>query len=298
MKIKSAALSLIALFLGITFVFYGVVKVLGGQFQYQDFVLDSRTTDGPSLVWCFYGYSPIYGRLIGLAEMLPGVLLLLRRTRTLGALLLLPVVANITVMDFCFAFPEVKYFALLLTTLALVLLAADRHRLRLLVQVALADERRLQSVRLDREGGEHGSSPAAKAALTAPQAAGSRWVVRTRYGILAAVGLVVAAFLVNLLIAALTNPVEAAAAYCTERGWNRHDLVVLRWRLTSGWSGFNREGEVEFQVQGSSPSQEIRVTLRRPHSFTGWQVVGCTRNYRPAPERGAQPAAKLRRLAA
>src|SRR5215469_2473027 len=98
-------IGLIHIFLGITFLFYGLVKVAGGQFKYDGFVLDSQTTDGPSLVWCFYGYSPLYGRLIGLAEIIPALLLFLPRTRTIGALLLLPIAANITAMDFCFHFP-------------------------------------------------------------------------------------------------------------------------------------------------------------------------------------------------
>src|SRR5438105_7219403 len=103
MQLNPALRTLIQLFLAITFIFYGVVKLLGGQFRYEDFILDSRSMDGPTLVWSFYGYSPVYGRLIGVAEILPGMLLLIPRTRTLGALLLLPLAANIAVMDFCFA---------------------------------------------------------------------------------------------------------------------------------------------------------------------------------------------------
>ena len=37
------------------------------------------------------------------------------------------IAANITVMDFCFAFPPVKYVSLLLTVLCLVLLAFDAN---------------------------------------------------------------------------------------------------------------------------------------------------------------------------
>ena len=139
MKAKAVALTLVRLFLAITFLCYGLLKVLGGQFLYGGFLLDSRSVDGPTMVWAFYGYSSVYGRLIGVAEMAAGALLLVPRTRTLGALLLLPIAANITVLDFCFAFPAVKYFALTLTLLDLVLLAAERDKLKALLRLSLAD---------------------------------------------------------------------------------------------------------------------------------------------------------------
>src|SRR5581483_8561109 len=126
-------LLLCRLLVGGTFVTYGIVKLLGGQFHYGAFVVDSRTTDGTWLVWCFYGYSPVYGRFIGLCELIPGILLLVPRTRTLGALALLPVCVNITVMDFCFDFPPVKYFSLWLTVLCALLVAADYRKLLVLL---------------------------------------------------------------------------------------------------------------------------------------------------------------------
>src|SRR5690348_11790542 len=111
------ALLVCRLIVGIAFVAYGTVKLLGGQFHHGDFVIDSRTTDGTWLVWCFFGYSPVYARFIGLCELVPGLLVLFPRTTTLGALALLAVSLNITVMDFCFDFPSVKYTALTLTLL-------------------------------------------------------------------------------------------------------------------------------------------------------------------------------------
>src|SRR3954447_24046449 len=89
-----AVLSMIGKVLGVSFLTYGIAKLGGGQFYHGDFTIDSRTVDGPFLVWCFYGYSPIYARVIALAEIIPGTLLLFGRTRTLGALLLLPVTVN------------------------------------------------------------------------------------------------------------------------------------------------------------------------------------------------------------
>ena len=184
MNVTNTVLLLVRLFLGITFIFYGVVKVLGGQFRYEDFILDSRNMDGPTFVWSFYGYSPIYGRLIGVAEMVPGILLLIPRTQLLGALLLFPVAANIAVMDFCFDFPAVKYFALLLTLLDIVLLAADRAKLKVLFQLALVDSRKAA------EGSRVGEAAAAPSRL-----ARARWLARAKWGLLAIGALLVALFL-------------------------------------------------------------------------------------------------------
>jgi hypothetical protein len=123
----------IRLFLALVFTFYGGLKLLGGQYYYGDWVIDKHTTDGTSLVWAFYGYSPFYGRATGLFELIPALMLLHRRTATLGAAALLAVGLNITLMDFAFDFPLVKYFALGYTLLCVVLLVHDRARLRLLV---------------------------------------------------------------------------------------------------------------------------------------------------------------------
>jgi uncharacterized membrane protein YphA (DoxX/SURF4 family) len=142
MRARRVALLLIRWVVGLAFVVYGTVKIAGYQFIYtHDWTVSGQMTDGTTLVWVFFGYSPVYGRLIGLAELVPAVLLLIPRTATLGALILLPIIANITVMDFCFGFPEVKYTALLLTSLCLVLVAADRHKLRRALSVILSSDR-------------------------------------------------------------------------------------------------------------------------------------------------------------
>jgi hypothetical protein len=73
------ALLLCRLVVGFAFIAYGTVKLLGGQFYHGDFVLDRRTTDGTWLVWCFFGYAPVFARFIGLCELGPGLLVLFPR---------------------------------------------------------------------------------------------------------------------------------------------------------------------------------------------------------------------------
>ncbi|RZQ64637.1 hypothetical protein [Amycolatopsis suaedae] len=115
--------------LAAVFVFYGGIKLFGGQYYYGDWVLDKKTVGGTSLVWAFYGYSPFYGRMTGLFELIPALLLLSRRTMPLGALALFGVSLNITLMDFAFDYPSVKYFALGYTVLLGLLVLSERERI-------------------------------------------------------------------------------------------------------------------------------------------------------------------------
>ena len=62
---QTTVLTVIRVFIGQVFLTYGLVKVLGGQYDYGPWVMDKATVDGPSLVWAFYGYSPVYGRATG-----------------------------------------------------------------------------------------------------------------------------------------------------------------------------------------------------------------------------------------
>lgn len=119
----------VRLLLFVVFAGYGTVKLLGGQYDYGDWVISNRTADGTSVVWAFYGYSPVYGRFTGLYELVPALMLLSRRTVTLGALALFAVSLNITVMDFAYGYPAVKYFSLAYTLLCLLLVTQDRDRL-------------------------------------------------------------------------------------------------------------------------------------------------------------------------
>jgi uncharacterized membrane protein YphA (DoxX/SURF4 family) len=115
--------------LAAVFIMYGSIKLFGGQYYYGDWVMSKADQPNEGLVWAFYGYSPFYGRVTGLFELLPALLLLNRRTATLGALGLFAVSLNITLMDFAFHYPAVKYFSLAYTLLLVFLLWQGRDRL-------------------------------------------------------------------------------------------------------------------------------------------------------------------------
>ena len=81
-----------------------------------------------SLMWAFIGASTTYTIFGGLAEVLAGVLLLWRRTATLGALIGFAVMFNVTVMDFSYDV-GVKLLCLHILLMATYLVLPDVHRL-------------------------------------------------------------------------------------------------------------------------------------------------------------------------
>lgn len=80
------------------------------------------------LLWTFMGYSGAYSLFAGMAEVLGGVLVLFRRTTTLGALVIFGVMLNVTLMNFFFDVP-VKLYSSHLVLMAVFLMAPDLKRL-------------------------------------------------------------------------------------------------------------------------------------------------------------------------
>ncbi len=80
---------------------YGISKLLHLQFDMQA-ELASRpvgTLTGYELTWFYFGYSRVYAVLLGLTQVLGGTLLLFRKTTLLGALTMLPVMANVLLIN-------------------------------------------------------------------------------------------------------------------------------------------------------------------------------------------------------
>ncbi|MEZ4453544.1 MAG: hypothetical protein R3B09_29070 [Nannocystaceae bacterium] len=74
------------------------------------------------LAWGFMGHSWVYSGFTGLAEVVGAVLLLWRRTTALGALLLVGVLANVALLNFCYDV-QVKLYSCHYLALALILAA-------------------------------------------------------------------------------------------------------------------------------------------------------------------------------
>lgn len=85
-----------------------------------------------SLLWTQVGASPVYEILLGVAEVLGGVLLLIPRTALAGVLLSLVSMAQVWVLNMTYDVP-VKLLSFHLLLLCLVLLAPEARRLTLLL---------------------------------------------------------------------------------------------------------------------------------------------------------------------
>lgn len=98
MKPLHTILRYVAAFLVIT---YGFAKLNGSQFTILDSELDKPMgqVSGFWLTWYYFGYSKFYGNFIALAQVLGGVLLMFRRTTLLASCFLLPIIANIILVD-------------------------------------------------------------------------------------------------------------------------------------------------------------------------------------------------------
>jgi hypothetical protein len=110
---------------------YGFVKVFPSQFQA---IAASRLTmtvgdQSPMLLaWNFMGHSVVMQRLNGLLEVIAGLLLLFRRTTTLGAILSTAVFSFVVMMDFCFNVP-VRLLSSHLLLISVLLVLTDGRRL-------------------------------------------------------------------------------------------------------------------------------------------------------------------------
>jgi hypothetical protein len=117
--------------LGLILIEYGGLKVVPSQFPRPPLsrLLQPFGDASPmGLLWTFMGASVAYTVFAGLAELAGGVLLLFRRTASLGALVAIPVLTNVVVLNFCYDVP-VKLFSLHLLAMAVILAVPNLGRL-------------------------------------------------------------------------------------------------------------------------------------------------------------------------
>jgi hypothetical protein len=118
---------LLRLTAGLTMLGYGLAKVFPMQMRLPSEAILSNTYGNSSpmtLLWTMVGLHPAYEAICGAAEVLGGVLLLIRRTAALGALVSLAVMANVVLYNFFFDVP-VKIFSVHVELMCAVLLLPD-----------------------------------------------------------------------------------------------------------------------------------------------------------------------------
>lgn len=133
-KVDYWTTTVIRYFLAYIFLTYGFAKIFHDQFNTPLSVMDTRLGDvsGYWLTWHFFGYSYAYTLFVACSQILSSFLLFFRRTTTLGAMILLPIIANIVFMNFAYGIP-VKMFSSIFLILTLFLLAQDARRIKALV---------------------------------------------------------------------------------------------------------------------------------------------------------------------
>jgi hypothetical protein len=110
---------------------YGIIKLFGLQMPFPDYS-QLATPLGDFLPmrfsWLFIGYSTPYQFFSGLMEVIPAVLLLYRRTATLGALIAAGVFTHVALLNMSYDIP-VKIYSLQMVVCCLYLVANEMERI-------------------------------------------------------------------------------------------------------------------------------------------------------------------------
>ena len=85
------------------------------------------------LAWTYMGFSKGFNVFVGLLEVLGGVLLIPRRTQTLGSLIVMGVMTQVAVMNFCYDIP-VKLFSVHLVLMAVVIFITDNRFINVFIK--------------------------------------------------------------------------------------------------------------------------------------------------------------------
>lgn len=83
---------------------YALSKLAGLQFTLPPDIAQRPigSLSGFQLTWYYYGYSHVYGSILGLTQLVGGTMLLFRKTAFLGAVIMTPVMANILMINLFF----------------------------------------------------------------------------------------------------------------------------------------------------------------------------------------------------
>ncbi|MDN4594999.1 hypothetical protein [Polycladomyces subterraneus] len=114
--------------MGIQLLLYGLVKLAFGQFGIPAADIASSHGEGFVLAWKFFGYSRVYEIFIGIGEVLAGLLIMIPRTFTLGAVIYFPIALNIMMVNYCYRI-GVQDLSTMLVLMNVYLLWLDRKKL-------------------------------------------------------------------------------------------------------------------------------------------------------------------------
>lgn len=123
---------------------YGISKLLHLQFNMQTQLAGQAvgSLTGYQLTWFYFGVSRVYASILGLTQVIGATLLLFRKTTLLGALAMLPVIANILLINmFILVNDYGPYFiSALISASLLIILWHQRAALAALLWSAQSEE--------------------------------------------------------------------------------------------------------------------------------------------------------------
>ncbi|MEL7498737.1 MAG: hypothetical protein AAFN77_14105 [Planctomycetota bacterium] len=130
---KDLLVSYLRYVLAFTMLGYGLAKVAWDHNQFpalSDYQLNKTWGESSpmNVVWSWMGSSRSYTVFAGLGEVIAGLLLVWRRTSTLGALVAFGVMVNVFMLNMCYDVP-VKLFSFHLIVMALLIMTPDIGRL-------------------------------------------------------------------------------------------------------------------------------------------------------------------------
>ncbi|WP_037321781.1 hypothetical protein [Salegentibacter sp. Hel_I_6] len=129
-------LVLLRIILIATMFLYAFVKIFKVQFHSASLthLLEPLGNLYPNrLAWSFFGFSESYNVFLGSLELLGGLLLIPRRTQTLGSLIILGVMTQVLVMNFTFDI-AVKLFSIHLVLMALIVFVTDNRFINVFIR--------------------------------------------------------------------------------------------------------------------------------------------------------------------
>ena len=114
---------------------YGITKLNGHQLVVPDWVAQKPigSLDGQTLTWYYFGYSHAYKYILGSIQVCSASLLLFRKTALLAAMLMLPIMVNIVLINIFYVIsPGAEGVAVFITAALVLLLWHEREAFRVL----------------------------------------------------------------------------------------------------------------------------------------------------------------------
>lgn len=116
--------------------FYGISKIAGHQLQLPASFAQQPvgSLSGYNLTWYYFSYSPAYRDIVAVIQILSATLLLFRKTTLFAAMMMLPVMANIVMINvFYWIGPGAMGTSLFITCALLLILWREREAFRVLL---------------------------------------------------------------------------------------------------------------------------------------------------------------------